>query len=97
MTWVDPLLLVVTSGVAGQLKDLCCEVFHDGCQIDWSSCANSLRVVSRAEKAVDSADGELKSSTCGTALGLGASFSSFSTSRHDACLVELASCEMKIR
>ena len=62
VTGVDPLLLVVASGVAGQLEDLSGEVLHDGRQVDGSACSNTLGVVTLTEETVDSADWELKTS-----------------------------------
>ena len=59
---VDPLLLVVAGGVAGQLEDLSGEVLHDGGQVDWGAGTDSLGVVSRAKETVDSTDRELKTS-----------------------------------
>ena len=63
MAGVDPLLLVVAGGIAGQLKDLSSEVFHYCSQVDWGASSDSLGVVSPAEKTVDSANWELESST----------------------------------
>ncbi len=83
MAGVDPLLLVVPGGVAGQLKDLSGEVLHDGGQVDWGTSTDPLGVVSLAEKTVDTTDWELEPSTGGAALGLGTGFASLSTSRHD--------------
>ena len=80
---VDPLLLVVAGGVAGQLKDLGCKVLHHGGQVDRGASPHALGVVSKAEETVDSADGELEPGTGRAALGLGAGFASLSTSRHD--------------
>ena len=80
MARVDPLLLVVTGGVAGQLEDLSSEVFHHGRQVDWSTSTDSLSVVTSAKETMNTADGELESSTTGARLGLGTSFAAFSTS-----------------
>lgn len=63
MAGVDPLLLVVTGGVASQLEDLSGEVLHHCSQVDWGAGSDSLGVVSPAEKTVDSANWELESST----------------------------------
>ena len=82
MAGVDPLFLVVAGGVAGQLEDLSGQVLHDGSQVDGGACSDSLGVVSLAKETVDSADWELKTGTGRAALGLGAGFSSFSSSRH---------------
>ena len=84
MARVDPLLLVVAGGVAGELEDLGGEVLHDGGQIDGGACSHTLGVVTGAEKTVDSSNGELEPGTGRAGLGLGAGFASLSTSRHDA-------------
>ena len=84
MAGVDPLLLVVACGVPGQLQDLSCQVLHHCSQVDRGSGANSLGVVAGAEKTVNTANRELKSSACRAALGLGASLASFASSRHVA-------------
>ena len=42
---VDPLLLVVAGGVAGQLENLSGQVLHDGGEVDWSTGAHPLGVV----------------------------------------------------
>ena len=82
MARVDPLFLVVAGSVAGQLEDLSGEILHDGCQVDGGACSHSLGVVALSEETVDSADWELKTGAGGSALGLGAGFTSFATSRH---------------
>ena len=46
----DSGLLVVPGSVAGELEDLCGEIFHDGGQVDRGSSANPLGVVTLAEK-----------------------------------------------
>ena len=83
MAWVYPLFLVVSGSVASQLKDLSSEVLHDGSQIDWGTSTYSLRVVAGLEKTVNTTHGKLESCAGRSALGLGASFASFATSRHD--------------
>ena len=82
MARVDPLLLVVTGRVASQLEDLGGEVFHDGCQVDWSARSHPLSVVSLAEETVDTSYGKLEPSAGGAGLGLCAGFAAFSPSRH---------------
>ena len=82
MARVDPLLLVVAGGVAGQLEDLSGEVLHDGGQVDRGAGSDALGVVSLAEETVHTSHGELEPSTGGAALGLGAGLASLSTSRH---------------
>lgn len=59
MTRDDSRLLVVASGVTGQLEHLSGQVLHDGCQVDWGAGTDSLGVVALAQQTVNSADGEL--------------------------------------
>jgi hypothetical protein len=82
VTGDDPGLLVVTGGVTGQFKNLSCQVFHDGGQVDGCSSSDTFGIVSLAEKTMDTTNGELKSSTAGSALCLSLDFASFTTSRH---------------
>ena len=82
MSWDDPGLLVVTGGVACQLENLSGQVFHDGGQVDGGTGSDTLSIVSLAEKTMDTTNGELESSTAGSALCLSLDFSSFTTSRH---------------
>ena len=82
VTGDDPGLLVVTGSVASQLEDLSGEVLHDGGQIDGGSGTNTGGVVTLPQETVDTAHGELESSTAGAGLGLGLNFSSFTTSGH---------------
>ena len=79
---VDPLLFVVTGRVASQLEDLCRQVLHDGCQVDWGAGTDTLGVVAQTEETVNSPNWELESCTGGAALSLGAGLASLSTSRH---------------
>ena len=47
MTWDDTGLLVVTSSVASQLEDLCCEILKHGGEIDgstWNELASELDI-----------------------------------------------------
>merc|ERR1719284_859879 len=60
--WDDPGLLVVPSGVAGQLEDLGGQVLHHGRKVDRGTSSNPLGIVALPEKPVDPADRELKSS-----------------------------------
>ena len=87
MTGDDPGLLVVTGSVTCQLENLSGQVLHDGSHVHWGTGAYTLRVVSTAEKTMDSSHWELKSSTAGSALSLCTGLSSFSTSRHDCRVV----------
>jgi hypothetical protein len=58
----DTGLLVDTGGVTSQLEDLSGQVFHDGSQVDGSSCTNVFNVRSLVGHLVDTTDGDLKSS-----------------------------------
>lgn len=66
VTGDDTCLLVVTGGVASQLKNLGSEVLKDGGQVDGSTGTDTLSVVALAEKTVDTADGERQASLGGT-------------------------------
>ena len=82
MSGDDSRLLVVAGSISRQLKDFSSEVFEDGSQVDWGTGTNSLGIVALAQESVNTTDGELKSSTAGSALCLSLGLSSFSTSRH---------------
>lgn len=82
----DPSLLVVASGVSGQLENFSGQVLHDGGQVDGSSSTDALGVATFAEHTVDTTDGELKSGTARTGLGLSLNFTSLSASRHVECM-----------
>jgi hypothetical protein len=79
----DPGLLVVTGSIASQLKDLSCQVLHDGGHVDWGTSSNTLSIVSLAEQTVDTSNGELEPSTAGPGLCLSLNLASFAASRHD--------------
>jgi hypothetical protein len=64
VTGDDTGLLVVTSGVTGQLEDFGSQVLEDGSEVDGSTGTDTLGVVALAEKTVDTTDGE-----CETGLG----------------------------
>ena len=83
VTGDDPGLLVVTGSISSQLKDLSSEVLHDSSHVDWSTSTNTGSIVTLAEETVDTSNGELESSTAGSALCLSLNFASFATSRHD--------------
>lgn len=71
VTGDDTGLLVVTSGVSGQLEDLSGEVLEDGSQVDWGTSTNSLGVVAVLEVTVDTSDWELETSLGGSRERLG--------------------------
>ena len=82
MSWDDPGLLVVSGGVASQLKNLSSEVLHDSSQVDRGSSSNTSGVVSLPQQTMNTSNRELKSSSGGPALGLSLNLSTFTTSGH---------------
>ena len=56
----DSGLLVVAGSITGQLKDLSSQVLHDCSQVDWSTGANTISIISLTEKTVDTANWELE-------------------------------------
>ena len=82
VTGDDPGLLVVTGSIASQLKNLSCEILHDGSHVNRCSSSHTLSIVSLAEQTMDTSDRELESSTAGPGLCLSLDLSSFTTSRH---------------
>jgi hypothetical protein len=85
VTWDDASLLVVASGVAGQLENFSGQVLHHCGQVNRSSGTDSLGIVAFAKKTVDATDWELKTGTARSALCLSLNFASFTASRH--CVV----------
>ena len=63
MTGDDPRRIVVAGGVSCQLENLGSQILHDGSQVDGRSVSDALGVVSLAQMAVNTTDGELKSGT----------------------------------
>ena len=59
----DARLLVVAGGVTCQLKDLGAQVLEDGGLVNGGTRTNTLGVVALLQETVDTADGELESST----------------------------------
>lgn len=64
MTGDDTSLLVVTSGVASQLKNFGSQIFENGSQVHGRTSTDTLSVVALAQKTVDTTNGE-----CETSLG----------------------------
>ena len=60
VTGHDASLLVVTGGISGKLQDLSAEVLEDGGEVDGGAGAHAGGVLSLAEEAADTTDGELK-------------------------------------
>ena len=87
VTGDDPGLLVVASSVSGQLEDFSGQVLHDGGEVDGCASSYALSVRSFAEHTMDTTDGELKSGTARTSLGLSLDFASFSATRHVVCVM----------
>ena len=83
VTGNDTGLLVVTSSVAGELKNLSSQVFHDSCKVNWGTSSYAVSIVSLPQETVDPAHWELKSGTGRPRLGLSLNFASFAASRHD--------------
>eukprot|EP00095_Tigriopus_kingsejongensis_P008146 snap_masked-scaffold196_size269943-processed-gene-1.3 protein:Tk08146 transcript:snap_masked-scaffold196_size269943-processed-gene-1.3-mRNA-1 annotation:"PREDICTED: uncharacterized protein LOC101168343" len=90
VTGDDAGLLVVTGSIAGQLEDLSRQVLHDGGQVDGGSGSHTLGIVALAEETMDSAHGELETSSVGSALCLSLDFASFASSGHDRLVREIA-------
>merc|ERR1712048_1552568 len=70
MSGDDSGLLVISGSITSQLKDLSCEVLHDGGHVDRGTGTHTLGVVTLAKQTVDTSNGELKSSTAGPGLCL---------------------------
>ena len=60
----DAALLVVTGGVACELKDLGGKVLEDGGEVHWGTSANTGSIAAGAEVAVDAAHRELEAGLC---------------------------------
>lgn len=61
MSWDDPGLLVVAGSVSCQFEDLCCKILHDGCQINWCPCSDTITIVALSQETMDTTDWELES------------------------------------
>ena len=68
MTRDDTGLLVVTSGVTGQLEDFGSEVLKDGSEVHWCTSTDTLSIVALAEETVDTTDWECETGLGGTAV-----------------------------
>jgi len=67
----DTGLLVVTSGVTGQLEDLSSEVLKNSGEVDRGTSTDTLGVVALAEETVDTTDREGETGLGRTALSRG--------------------------
>ena len=87
VTGDDPRLLVVVGGVSCQLENLGGQILHDGTQVDGRTGSDAWSIVALAQMTVNTADGELKSGTRRTSLGLSLRLSTFTASRHDCSVL----------
>merc|ERR1739838_731787 len=78
VTGDDPGLLVVTGSIAGQFKDLSCEIFHNSSHVHWGTSTNTGSIVTLAKQTMDTSNRELKSCTAGPGLCLSLNLASFS-------------------
>ena len=80
----DAGLLVVASGVSGQLENLSGQVLDDGGEVDGGASSDAASVASLLEEAVDASNGELQTGLLGAGLrggflsGASGALSSFS-------------------
>ena len=80
----DAGLLVVASGVSGQLENLSGQVLDDGGEVDGGASSDAASVATLLQEAVDASDGELQTGLLGARLrggflsGASGAFSSFS-------------------
>ena len=76
-------LLVVTSGVSGELKNFGAKVLQDGSKVDRCSGSHTGSVLALTQVSADTTDGELQASFGRCGGGFLFSAASFSFSRHD--------------
>ena len=67
----DAGLLVVTSGVSGQLENLSGQVLDDGGEVDGGASSDAASVATLLQEAVDASDGELQTGLLGAGLRCG--------------------------
>jgi len=82
VTGDDPGLLVVPGSIASQLEDLSSQVLHDGSHVDGGTSTHTLGIVALPQQTVDTAHGELESSTAGPGLCLSLHLATLAASRH---------------
>ena len=83
VTGDDPRLLVVTSGITSQLENFSSEVLHHGSEVHGGTGTDAIGIVALAEKPVDTANGELETSSRRARLRLAFNFTALAASRHD--------------
>ena len=71
MSGNDSRLLVVSGSVASELDDLSSQILEDGGHVDGSTSTDSVSPVASSKHSVNSADGELETSSGGSGLLLG--------------------------
>ena len=81
VTGDDPVLLVVTSSITSQLKQLGSEVLEHGCQVHRGTSTHALGIAALLQETGDTAHRELKTSLGTATHGLLGSLA-LSTSRH---------------
>ena len=84
MSWDDSGLLVIPGGVASELENLSCQVFHNSSQVNGSSSSYTFGIVAFTEKSVDTTNGELKTSPGATGLRFSLNLSALASSRHSS-------------
>ena len=61
VSWNDPRLFVISSGIARQLEHLCCQILHHCSHVDGSSRADALRILAFLHESRDASHWELES------------------------------------
>jgi hypothetical protein len=87
----DTALLVITSGVSSELKDLGTEVLEDGGEVDRSSGTHTSCVLALTKVTTDTTDRKLKASLGGSSgrLLLSTTSLSFSSFSGHGCLINV--------
>ena len=68
VAWGDAVLLVVLGGISGELEKLSCQVFKNGCHVDWRSCTDTLSEATSLQVSTNATDREGQASLGGTSL-----------------------------
>uniref|UniRef100_F1L934 Histone H2A n=1 Tax=Ascaris suum TaxID=6253 RepID=F1L934_ASCSU len=98
MSRVDPCFLVIAGRISSELKHFSCQILQHCGQVNWRSSSNTLTIVPLAEKTMDSANRELKSSAGRTSLRLPRRLclASLTTTRHH-CTYDISLVNEKTR
>jgi len=59
MSGDNTLLLVITGSISGEFQYLCSKIFEYGCEVNGSSSANTLGIVSALQHTVNTTNGKL--------------------------------------